>query len=45
MADAVVIVGIGMMTAVGLSAAETAASVRSGTMRFTQTRMRDRRPA
>lgn len=43
MADAVVIVGIGMMTAVGLSAAETAASVRSGTMRFTQTRMRDRR--
>jgi 3-oxoacyl-[acyl-carrier-protein] synthase-1 len=38
-----VIVGVGMMTAVGLSAPETAASVRAATMRFTQTPIRDRR--
>jgi 3-oxoacyl-[acyl-carrier-protein] synthase-1 len=31
----VVVVAVGMMTAVGLSAAETAANVRAGTMRFT----------
>lgn len=33
--DEIFIVGVGMTTAVGLSAAETAASVRAGTMRFT----------
>jgi 3-oxoacyl-[acyl-carrier-protein] synthase-1 len=38
-----VIVGVGMMTAVGLSAAETAASVRAATMRFTETPIRDAR--
>jgi 3-oxoacyl-[acyl-carrier-protein] synthase-1 len=37
----VVIVGVGMMTAVGLSAAETAAAVRSTTMRFSETPLRD----
>lgn len=39
----VVIVGIGMTTSVGLSAAETAASIRSGTMRFIQSQYRDQR--
>src|SRR5207302_9659148 len=39
----VAIVSVGMMTSVGLSAAETAASVRSGTMRFTQIEWRDQR--
>lgn len=32
-----ILVGVGMMTAVGLSAAETAASVRAGIMRFVET--------
>lgn len=41
--EEVAIVGIGMMTAVGLSAAETAASVRAGTSRFTQIEWRDHR--
>lgn len=41
--DSVVVVGIGMMTAVGLSTAETAASVRSGTMLFSETSLRDHR--
>jgi 3-oxoacyl-[acyl-carrier-protein] synthase I len=43
MAEAVVIVGVGMLTAVGLSAAETAASVRAGVAMFTETHIRDRR--
>ena len=38
-----VIVGVGMMTAVGLTAPETAASVRSATMRFSETPIRDHR--
>lgn len=38
-----VIVGIGMMTAIGLSAAETAASVQAGTMRFAESAIVDRR--
>jgi 3-oxoacyl-[acyl-carrier-protein] synthase-1 len=38
-----VVVGVGMMTAVGLTAAETSASVRAGTMRFTETPIRDHR--
>src|SRR6266705_1672449 len=42
MADNVVVVGAGMITAVGLSAAETAASVRSGTARFAGTSIRDK---
>ena len=42
-ADSVVVVGVGMMTAVGLSTAETAASVRSGTMLFSETSIRDHR--
>jgi 3-oxoacyl-[acyl-carrier-protein] synthase-1 len=37
------IVGIGMVTAVGLSAAETAASVRAGVARFVETEFRDKR--
>src|SRR5262249_47258979 len=37
----VVVVSVGMMTSVGLSAAETAASVRAGTMRFTATPLMD----
>ncbi len=37
-----VIVGVGMMTAVGLTAPETAASVRAATMRYTETSIRDR---
>jgi 3-oxoacyl-[acyl-carrier-protein] synthase I len=39
----IVVVGIGMMTAVGLSAPETAASARSGLMRFSETPIMDRR--
>ena len=39
----VAVVGIGMITAVGLSAAETAASVRSATARFTETSLMDKR--
>jgi 3-oxoacyl-[acyl-carrier-protein] synthase I len=42
-AQPVVVVGVGMMTAVGLSAPETAASVRAATMRFTETPIRDHR--
>ena len=38
-----VVVGVGMMTAVGVTAAETAASVRAATMRFTETPIRDQR--
>ena len=38
-----VIVGVGMMTAVGLSAPETAAAVRATTMRFTESTIRDQR--
>jgi 3-oxoacyl-[acyl-carrier-protein] synthase-1 len=38
----VVVVGVGMMTAVGLSTRETAASVRAGTARFTALDWRDR---
>jgi 3-oxoacyl-[acyl-carrier-protein] synthase I len=37
------IVGVGMMTAVGLSAAETAASVGAGIMRFEESSIMDRR--
>jgi 3-oxoacyl-[acyl-carrier-protein] synthase-1 len=40
--DAVAICGIGMVTAVGLSAPETAASVRSGTARFVESQLKDR---
>lgn len=39
--DSVVVVGVGMMTAVGLTTAETAASVRSATMLFAETSIRD----
>jgi len=39
----VVVVGVGMISAVGLSTAETAASVRAGTARFTETSMLDHR--
>jgi 3-oxoacyl-[acyl-carrier-protein] synthase I len=42
MSDSVVVVGAGMVTAVGLSAAETAASVRSGTARFADTTIFDK---
>jgi 3-oxoacyl-[acyl-carrier-protein] synthase-1 len=42
-ADRVVVVGVGMLTAVGLSAPETAASVRTATMRFAETSIRDHR--
>jgi len=38
-----VVVGVGMISAVGLSAAETAASVRAGTARFIETSMLDKR--
>jgi len=41
--DRVVVVGTGMMTAVGLTTAETVASVRSATMRFTETPIHDHR--
>jgi 3-oxoacyl-[acyl-carrier-protein] synthase-1 len=40
--EPVVIVGVGMMTAVGLSASETATSVRSGTARFGESRIQDK---
>jgi 3-oxoacyl-[acyl-carrier-protein] synthase I len=43
MPDNVVVVGAGMITAVGLSAVETAASVRSGTARFTESTLLDKR--
>lgn len=39
----VVIVGVGMMTAVGVSAPETAASVRAATMSLSETDYRDKR--
>src|SRR5256884_4096851 len=39
----VVVIGVGMVTAVGLTAAETAASVRSATARFAETSMMDKR--
>jgi 3-oxoacyl-[acyl-carrier-protein] synthase I len=39
----VVVIGVGMMTAVGLSAPESAASVRSRVARFTETSIRDHR--
>src|SRR2546422_2057144 len=42
MPDNVVVVGAGMVTAVGLSAVETAASVRSGTARFAETSILDK---
>ena len=42
MPDNVVVVGAGMVTAVGLSAAETAASVRSATARFAETSILDK---
>jgi 3-oxoacyl-[acyl-carrier-protein] synthase-1 len=42
-ADSVVVVGVGMMTPVGLTTAETAASVRSATMLFAETPIRDHR--
>ena len=41
--DSVVLVGAGMMTAVGLTAVETAASVRASTMLFSQSPFYDRR--
>src|ERR671918_350891 len=41
--EEVVVVGVGMISAVGLSAAETAASVRAGTARFTETSILDHR--
>jgi 3-oxoacyl-[acyl-carrier-protein] synthase-1 len=40
--NGVVIVGVGMMTAVGVSAGETAASVRSGTARFVESSIWDK---
>jgi 3-oxoacyl-[acyl-carrier-protein] synthase-1 len=40
--EPVVIVGVGMMTAVGLSAAETAAATRCASMRFNETDFRDK---
>lgn len=43
MTTGIVIVGVGMMTAVGLTAGETAASVRAGVARFTETPIRDHR--
>src|SRR5439155_8825251 len=39
----VMVVGIGMVTAVGLTAAETAASVRAATARFVETSLMDKR--
>ena len=39
----VVVVGVGMMTAVGLTAPETAASVRASMMQFSETSIRDHR--
>lgn len=43
MADRVVVAGVGMMTAVGLSAPETVASVRASIMQFSETSIRDHR--
>ncbi len=43
MASDVIVVGIGMVSAVGLSAAETAAAVRAGSARFIETSMLDKR--
>lgn len=43
MAERVVVAGVGMLTAVGLSAAETAASVRAGIAMFTESSIRDHR--
>ena len=43
MTEQMVIVGVGMTTAVGVSAPETAASVRARTTRFTESQLRDRR--
>src|SRR6185503_14461381 len=42
MSDPVFVISTGMVTAVGLSAPETAASVRAGTMRITETDLRDK---
>jgi 3-oxoacyl-[acyl-carrier-protein] synthase-1 len=42
-ANDVIVAGAGMMTAVGLTVAETAASVRSATMRFGETSFLDKR--
>src|SRR5256884_3924969 len=39
----VVVIGVGMVTAVGLTATETAASVRSATARFVETSLMDKR--
>ena len=41
--DDAVVVGVGIVSAVGLSARETATAVRGGTMRFTETSIRDHR--
>jgi 3-oxoacyl-[acyl-carrier-protein] synthase-1 len=41
--DDALVVGVGIVSAVGLSARETAAAVRAGTMRFTETPIRDHR--
>jgi 3-oxoacyl-[acyl-carrier-protein] synthase-1 len=43
MPQEVLVVGVGIVSAVGLSAAETAASVRAGTARFAETTMMDKR--
>lgn len=43
MTDDIVVVGIGMVTAVGVSAPETAASVRASTSRFVESALWDRR--
>ncbi len=43
MSEPVAVVGVGLVTAVGLSAEETAASVRSATMRFVETSIMDKR--
>jgi 3-oxoacyl-[acyl-carrier-protein] synthase-1 len=40
--QAPVVVGVGMMTSVGLTTKETAASVRSGVMRFAESRLLDK---
>lgn len=42
MPETVVVVGVGMLTAVGVTAAETSASVRAGTMRFAETELHDK---
>lgn len=41
--DGTVIIGMGMVTAVGLNAAQTAASVRAGTVRFAESSIHDKR--